>query len=471
MKEALPLSRCSKQRHRSLFVLLSVALGFSQNACSRPPPASTIIVFVLDTVRLDALGAYGNTLDPTPHIDALADDGVRFDQAISSSGWTLPAVGSLLTGTWPTIHGAIGQGIMLRPLRPEIKTAPEVFRANGYRTVGIANAAFVSPMVGVNRGFDVFEHRYSYNHDARDAQLVIDLAIRELYARPGVPTFLFIHLFDPHLDYAPPAGYDTKYTEGRTSPPPPITMEICQEMQTGDSRQKPPLAEDIAYVRGVYQGEVSFMDAEVGRFIEELKSLELYERSTLILTADHGEEFWDHDGFEHGHTLYDELIRVPLIVKLPSDLDVTRDVVSEPVRVLDVMPTVFDVVGIDKPATFDGESMMSLIRGESSSRRPVFAESTLYGPERVAWRTERYKYIHDATTGREGIGELYDWQEDPKESLNLADEKPELAVKMRSELFDFYAHLRDRARNMEEPDFVNLSPVRIEELRSLGYVR
>lgn len=213
------------------------------------------------------------------------------------------------------------------------------------------------------------------------------------------------------------------------------------------------------------------MDAEVGRFIEELKSLELYERSTLILTADHGEEFWDHDGFEHGHTLYDELIRVPLIVKLPSDLDVTRDVVSEPVRVLDVMPTVFDVVGIDKPATFDGESMMSLIRGESSSRRPVFAESTLYGPERVAWRTERYKYIHDATTGREGIGELYDWQEDPKESLNLADEKPELAVKMRSELFDFYAHLRDRARNMEEPDFVNLSPVRIEELRSLGYVR
>ncbi|HXV60057.1 MAG TPA: sulfatase [Vicinamibacteria bacterium] len=471
MKDAASKSQRSRQRRGPLFVLLSVAVGLSLNACLRPPPASTIIVFVLDTVRLDALGAYGNPLDPTPHIDALAEDGVRFDQAISSSGWTLPAVGSLLTGTWPTIHGAIGQGIMLRPLRPEIKTAPEVLRANGYRTVGIANAAFVSPMVGVDRGFDVFEHRYSYNHDARDAQLVVDLAIRELHARPGEPTFLFIHLFDPHLDYAPPAGFDTRYTEGRASPPPPITMEICQEMQTGDSRQEPPVPEDIAYVRGVYQGEISFMDAEVGRFIEELKSLGLYEQSTVILTADHGEEFWDHDGFEHGHTLYDELIRVPLIVKLPSDVDVARDVVSEPVRVLDVMPTVFDVAGIEKPATFDGESMMSSIRGEPSSRRPVFAESTLYGPERVAWRTERYKYIHDATAGREGIGELYDWQEDPGEMRNLADERPELALQMRSELFDFYSQLRDRARSMAEPDFVNLSPVRIEELRSLGYVR
>ena len=453
------------------FVLLLVAIALSVNACSRPSSSSTIVVFVLDTVRRDALGSYGHPLDPTPYIDSLAEEGVRFDQAISSSGWTLPAVGSLLTGTWPTIHGAVGQGVMLRPLRREIETAPEVLQASGYRTVGIANAAFVSPMVGIDRGFDHFDHRYSYNHDARHAQLVVDLAIRELHARQDEPAFFFIHLFDPHLDYAPPAGYATKYTEGRSSPPPPITMEVCQGMQTGDNGRRPPHAEDIAYVRGVYQGEVNFMDAQVGRFVEELKSLGLYERSTLVVTADHGEEFWDHEGFEHGHTLYDELIRVPLIVKLPADVAIARKVVSEPVRVLDVMPTVFDVLGIEKPGSFDGESMMPLVRGEPGGNRPAFSESTLYGPQKVAWRTERYKYIHDATAGREGIGELYDWQQDPMEVRNLADEQPELAVKMRTELFDFYTQLRDRSRAMSEPELVNLSPVRIQELRSLGYVR
>ena len=465
-----PLSQRSMRR-RGSFTLLFLTIGLMMNGCARPSPSSTVVVFVLDTVRRDALGSYGNPLDPTPHIDALASDGVRFDQAISSSGWTLPAVGSLLTGTWPTIHGAVGQGVMLRPLRSEVKTAPEVLQANGYRTVGLANAAFVSPMVGIDRGFDLFDHRYSYNHDARHAQLVVDLAIRELHARQGEPTFFFIHLFDPHLSYAPPPGYDTKYTEGRTSPEPPITMAVCLEMQTGENHHQPPSQEDVAYIRGVYQGEVNFMDAQVGRFVEELKSLGLYERSTLVVTSDHGEEFWEHQGFEHGHTLYDELVRVPLILKLPEGIPLTRNVVSEPVRVLDVMPTVFDVLGIEKPETFDGESMMSLVRGESGENRPAFSESTLYGSQKVAWRTERYKYIHDASAGRDGIGELYDWQEDPLESRDLAEEQPELAVKMRTELFDFYAELRERSRGMSEPELVNLSPVRIQELRSLGYVR
>ncbi len=439
-------------------------------ACTKGPQ-STVVVFVLDTVRRDALGCYGNPSDPTPQIDALAENGVRFDQALSSSGWTLPAVGSLLTGTWPTIHGAVGQGVMLKPLRSEIQTAAEVFQKARFRTIGFTNAAFVSPMVGVDRGFDVFDHKYSYNHDARSAQLVVDLAIRELHANRGEPTFFFVHLFDPHLTYAPPTGYDTKFTDGRTGPAPPITMAMCKEMQTGESGQEPPLAQDIDYIRGVYQGEVNFMDAQVGRFVEELKSLGLYDQATLVVTSDHGEEFWDHGGFEHGHTLYDELIHVPLIVKFPAGVEPGRHAVSEPVRVLDVMPTLFDILGIEQPVTFEGKSMMPLVRGESTEARPVFAESTLYGAQKIAWRTERYKYIHDAASGREGIGELYDWRDDPSETRDLANEQPELALDMRAELFDFYADLRARSRGMSEPETVNLSPVRIQQLRSLGYVR
>jgi arylsulfatase A-like enzyme len=352
-----------------------------------------------------------------------------------------------------------------------VTTAPEVLQANGYRTIGIANAAFISPMVGIDRGFDHFDHRYSYNDDARHAQLVIDLAIRELHALRGEPAFFFIHLFDPHLNYAPPRGYDTKYTEGRTSPPPPITMEMCHAMQTGEGLRQPPTAEDIAYIRGVYQGEVNFMDAQLGRFVEELKSLGLYEQATLVITADHGEEFWDHQGFEHGHTLYDELVRVPLIMKLPQGVRLTRRTVSEQVRVLDVMPTVFEILEIEKPETFIGESLIPLTRGEADEMRPAFSESTLYGSQKAAWRTDRFKYIHDAAAGPDAIGELYDWREDPSESRNLAEEQPELAKKMRSELFEFYSGLRQRSVSMSATELVNLSPVRIQELRSLGYVR
>jgi arylsulfatase A-like enzyme len=440
-------------------------------ACQRQPPQPTVVVFSLDTVRQDAFGCYGHPFDPTPQMDAVARDGVRFDQAISSSGWTLPAVASLLTSTWPNIHGAMGSGIMLKPVRPEIQTAAEVLKSNGFRTLGFTNAAFVSPMVGIDRGFDVFDHKYSYNHDARQAHVVIDAAIRELHANRGEPTFFFIHLFDPHLTYAPPPGYDTKYTDGRTSPPPPITMAMCYGMQTGEDKRQPPSDEDIHYLRGVYQGEISFMDAHVGRFIAELKALGLYDQATVVLIADHGEEFWEHGGFEHGHTFYDELVRVPLIVKFPRDVEPARRVVSSQVRVLDVMPSVLEVLGIEPPATFEGESMMPLVRGESDDDRPAFCESLLYGEQKIAWRSERYKYIQEAAAGREGMGELYDWREDPMETHNLAPAQPDSVRQMRSELFDFYDELLTRSRSMSNAQHVNMSPQRIQELRALGYIR
>jgi arylsulfatase A-like enzyme len=447
---------------------LGVAISFS---CGNPGPPATVVVFVLDTVRQDAFGCYGNPLDPTPNIDAVARDGVRFEQAISSSAWTLPAVASLLTSTWPSIHGAVGSGIMLKPLRPEVQTMAEVLKQHGFRTLGFANAAFVSPMVGIDRGFEVFDHKYSYNHDARQAHLVIDAAIRELHAHRGEATFFFIHLFDPHLTYAPPPGYDTKYTNGRSSPATPITMEMCYGMQTGDDHRQPPRSEDIDYVRGVYQGEVNFMDAHIGRFIAELKALGLYDQATVVLIADHGEEFWDHGGFEHGHTFYDELVHVPLIVKFPRDVEPVERVITAQVRVLDVMPTVLEVLDIAPTSTMEGESLLPLVHGESDRNRPAFCESLLYGEQRIAWRTERYKYIQKLASGRQGVGELYDWRKDPMEAHDLSSERPDILRQMRSELFDFYENLRVRSESMSDTEHVNMSPLRIQELRSLGYIR
>lgn len=433
-------------------------------------PKRDVILIVIDTVRRDALGCYGNPDAPTPHMDALAAEGVRFDQAISSSGWTLPAVASLLTGAWPTIHGGLGKKVILTPIRDELPTAAEVMADAGFSTLAVANAAFVSPLLRLDRGFDIFDHRYTYNWDSRPADSTVGVAIELLREHRRRSNFLLLHLFDAHLDYDPPGAYATKYTKGRNHPAPPLTHAMCEAMQTGDG-SGPPSQEDIAYIAAVYHGEIDFMDAQIGRFVAELRSMGRYDNATIIVTADHGEEFWEHEGFEHGHTLYDELIRVPLIIKFPAGIVPTVDIVETQVPTLDVMPTVFSILDIAKPETFTGESLMPLVTGQASEDRLAFSESTLYGSYLICLRGPRYKYIYDLTAREEAPGQLFDWRLDPGETNDLSREKLEVARQMHQEMMTLYGDLARRAQSMPTPKPVDLNPDRVKMLKSLGYIR
>jgi len=450
-----------------IVVLAAAGSWWWMNRPGEPQP--NVFVFLLDTVRQDAMGCYGHPAGPTPNMDAVAADGVRFDQAVSTSGWTLPAVASLMTGTWPTLHGALGKGVVLTPIREEFPTAAEVLRSAGLETIGIANAAFVSPMVGLDRGFDVFDHRYSYNWDARRAEETIGLALDELRQRRSKSGFYFIHLFDAHLDYDPPRELASKYTAGRFEPAPPLNLDAVLAMQ-GDGKE-PPSADDVGYVRGLYDAEVNVIDIQVGRFIDELKSLGLYDKATIIITSDHGEEFWEHGGFEHGHTLYDELVRIPLIIKLPATIEPASRVVETQVRLLDVMPTVFEILAVDQPETFLGESLMSVIGGDSDKKLNALCESILYGAPSIALRTAQYKYIMTLAEDGTGKDELYDWRVDPLELNDLSDEMLRVSAELRAELLELQGANLSKARVMSQPERVNLAPDRIRELRSLGYIR
>ena len=449
------------------FVVMQVAALLMMTVQCAPAPRDTVVLIILDTVRADALSCYGNPSSTTPRIDAVAAQGVRFEHAISASGWTLPAVASIFTGAWPTVHGGLGKTTTLTPIRDELPTAAEVLKQAGFATLGIANAAFVSPMLKLDRGFDVFDHKYTYNWDARRADETIDAAIDLLRASKGKSTFLMIHLFDPHLDYDPPGSYKTMFTAGRTEPAPPLTDGMCREMAGGDG-DAPPTPEDIAYVRAVYHGEVAFMDEHVGRLIDALVSFELYDDATVIITSDHGEEFWDHNGFEHGHTLYDELIRVPLIVKFPLSVQPVKAVVEDQVRTVDAMSTVFDVYDIAQPGSFEGRSLLPLAQGKPDEPRVAFSESTLYGRRMISWRVGDYKFIYDA---EDNHGELYDCRKDPHERIDILKDRPDVARKLSTELLTFYRGVLDRAGGMSKPEPVNLSPSRIKQLRSLGYIR
>ena len=455
------------------FALIAAVAGTGIWLCQKHAPGEephTVIVVLVDTLRRDALGCYGNPEPVTPQMDAIAAEGVKFEHAVSTSGWTLPAVASLLTGTWPTLHGAMGKGVSLTPIRDEIPTAAELFRENAYRTFAVANAAFVSPTLHLDRGFEVFDHRYAYNWEIRRADESIDTALEWLRANSAEPGFVFIHLFDPHLNYDPPPGCATSFTHGRNTPPPPLSHQYCTALAERNGGAPP--AEDIAYIRAVYHGEVNFVDAQIGRLAAALKEMGIYGRTTLVITADHGEEFWDHGGFEHGHTLYGELTEIPLLIKPPNAQRASVRAVDAQVRIVDILPTLFDLTGLEAPASFAGTSLVPYFDGQATGDLMAFSESTLYGNDKLSWRTERYKYIVSTNpdASRQGT-ELFDWREDPEERNNLIATHPEIARELGAQFAAFYKDLWTAARSMSQPEVKDLNPRLIESLDSLGYLR
>ena len=455
------------------FVLLLLSLLLGCGGCSKPRASGPdVILILIDTLRQDALGCYGHPDDPTPAIDAFAKEGTRFDQAISASGWTLPSAASILTGTWPSIHHARGKKSRLTPISPDVVMGSELLQRAGYRTLAVTNAAFLSPVLGLDRGFDEFDHRHAYNREIRRAdQSVLD-ALALLDRAGDQPVFLLLHLFDPHLDYDPPEEFAFRFSEGRTTPPPPLSMKACLDLcGEGDQLDR----EAVAYVRALYQAEVAFVDTQVGRFLEELKRRGRYEDALILLTADHGEEFFDHQSFEHGHSLYEELVRVPLVIKWPGAGRPARSVVEAALPTLDLMPTIFEAAGLEPPESFAGRSLAPLARGEPDAERLVFSEATLYGPERMSLRRGTHKAIATYVRDRLPVIEIFDLERDPGEQTNLAPTSPELIRSLGGELRELRQQFREAgaanrvgsARDLDPRHYAEL----LKSLDSLGYTR
>lgn len=447
-------------------------------ACSSDAPAqggsSEVVALVLvDTLRRDALGCYGNGEAQTPNIDALAAHGARFDHAISASGWTLPSVASMLTGTWPAMHKALGKVSRLTPITADLPVAAEVFEQAGYSTLGFANAAFLSPLLGLDRGFEVFDHEHAYNWDIRRADATVDAALLAISERPGQKVFLLVHLFDAHLDYDPPDGFITPFVGDRRTPEPPVSMRESMDLRQDDG-EAPPTQADIDYLRGMYQGEIAFVDRALGRMVDGLKELGRWDHTTLVITSDHGEEFWDHGGFEHGHTLYDELVRVPLIIRTPDASQTSQHTIDHQVRTIDIMPTLFELAGITSPPSFVGLSLVPDMRGAPRSfDPPAFSQSTLYGAEKMSWRSAGYCLIVDqATPGADGV-ELYDLKADPLELHDISKEQPVLTTQLSRELMAFTRELEARASKISTPELRDMGPSTIkkylESIEGLGY--
>ncbi|MCH7872423.1 MAG: sulfatase-like hydrolase/transferase, partial [Planctomycetes bacterium] len=300
----------------------ATALAAADESVSNAPTIKRVILLTVDTLRADALRVYSDGAPPTPNLSALAADSVVFDEAVSPAPWTLPAFSSIMTGLSPTVHQAIRSTSRL----PDVPTLAERMRASGYRTAAIGKNPYLLPLFGLSRGFERYE-MYPAPGGRSLGRALLGWAFPERFAldvtTDGITRkavrwltenrerrfFLWLHYFDPHVPYEPPSAYLPKST-----PPERIgtSFEDTARLREG---YFVPTREEIEWLRGLYHAEVRYVDDNIGVLMAALKRLGIYEETLIVFTSDHGEEFAEHGGYDHGHTLYDELVRVPLFVK------------------------------------------------------------------------------------------------------------------------------------------------------------
>jgi arylsulfatase A-like enzyme len=444
-----------------------------------------IILITVDTLRADGVSAYRGGGRPTPAIDALAADGVRFEHAYAPAPWTLPSLVSLVTGVAPSAHHVVGFD---GRLDGSATTLAERLSGRGYHTAAILQNDLLSPIRNLGQGFDEYAdlaapwfgeslgasllHRLSptrfpgkeWPSTGDHTQLVLDWLDRH----QAHDFFLWVHYLDPHAPYAPPH----EYLAGEPAAGIGAAFEGQKETMEGlvvtttDQRR---------WVRSLYDAETRYVDANVGRIVGALKERSLYDDALIVLTADHGEEFWEHGSLGHGHSMYQELLEVPLILKLPASRRSPTEpnaanVVTTPVSTVSVTPTVLDVAGIPySPREMSSASLAPALDGHPLEPTPIVSTAQMLFDRRETVLFDRYRYIVSTLDGRV---ELYDHATDPGEQRSIAESSPELVARGAALLAAHAADARTLSRRLGlQGSTRDVDEATLRRLRSLGYVK
>lgn len=444
---------------------------------------SHVILITIDTLRKDALSAYGGERVETPTIDGFASDGVLFENAYSSSSWTLPSFSSIMTGLPVTVHKTARADSMLQD---EFTTLAERLRDSGYHTAAIVDNFFLHPEYNVGQGFIEYDYHPKrqkainsfgatvvnklspgFLRNYTSTRELTDISVKWLKENRDRDFFLWLHYYDPHLPYAPPWEYISK--DAVKDDGIGYIFDSIKEVRSGHFS---PNEAQRKWIRELYDAEVRYVDHELGRFIAALKQYGIYDDALIILTSDHGEEFWDHGGFEHGHTLYNEVINVPLVIKLPGMKSGERR--SEEVGTRSIPATVLDVAGVEHGSdSMMAESLTPLLQeGRAGySLPPITSTGVLYYENKesvVFWGS---KFIRSMVSGHE---ELYDLKTDPGErnrlplaqNGGLADKGRGLLSEDREE-----AGKAGRELGVSEAKKVDLDNEKKEQLKALNYLQ
>ena len=372
-----------------------------------------VILIAVDTLRADRLSSYGYERATSPALDQLAADGVRFDQARSNCNWTCPSFASIFTGLVPSRHGVSSYG-PATPLPDELVTLAEHFQSRGWETRSIA---YKVPLFDGNyeQGFD---QAFNVPRDMIRGEENLARALEWLETHRGGPSFLFLHFNDPHQPFIHPEPLDRAF-DAETRP---RGFPIPGAIPGGDQEEAQRKFADL------YDGAVAYVDSCIGRFLDSLRERGLYERASIAFVADHGEQLWEHGRFGHGgDDLYDEIVRVPLIVKPPIGYCPPGQVLEANVSAFDVMPTLLELADIPAAGELDARSLVPLMLGtQEEFERAVVTETSQRG---LALVDGGYKFVL-APGGRAEA--LFHLESDPQELKDLAQERPEVMERLRA---------------------------------------
>jgi arylsulfatase A-like enzyme/Tfp pilus assembly protein PilF len=403
---------------------------------SRSETRPNILLITLDTTRADRLGCYGYKLAGTPNLDVLANRGVLFERAYAPAPMTSPSHASIFTGLWPPEHGVFTNGQV--SLDESLSTVAELLSGEGYNTAAFVAAFVLQEKFGFQQGFKFFDDDLSKAasdidvlHQYRDGRYVIDSAMNWLERREAkketLPFFCWVHLYDAHDPYINhPKEFGDKFSDRR------------------------------------YDGELAYVDMQVGRLLEKLKSSGLDENTIVVFVGDHGESLGEHGEETHGYMLHDSTLRVPLVIVDPNaEVDARR--IQSPVTIVSLFPTLLEFAGVKNSSAQASLSLAAACRGSAIPSQLCYSQTdepylqAFWSPLR-GLTTERWRYVRSTKP------ELYDLVADPRELVNLSETEPDLVIQLDGELAAFEDSLERRVGGK-----ISLSRREEQALHSLGY--
>ncbi|MBM3317226.1 MAG: sulfatase [Candidatus Eisenbacteria bacterium] len=473
-----------------------------------PEGRPNVLILLVDALRADHLSLHGYERPTSPAIDSFAAGALVFDAAAAQSPWTKPSTATILTGRYPSAHGV---NLMASGVPESIELLPEMLRREGYRTAILTANHFVTPVFGFGRGVD---HVYA-SHPPRFLQLMIGHLLARLHEWSSIagrtmallerverrlvgggtpagglgaeglmralrdwlaeepegerPFFAYVHFMEPHAPYAPPEPYDTLFMTPEIAAMPRVSNYPSYAGFLPFETGKPISADSLSSMVALYDGAIRYFDDCFAGLLADLRATGREENTLIVLTADHGEEFYDRGGWGHGHSLHEELIRVPLILSCPRRLGAfagTR--YPHQVRHVDLLPTILEVCGLPAPEGLDGLTLLPILLGLEPAEppRPAYCEVDHGGHFAHALRRDAEKVMF-CQRGTERRLLLYDLLADPGERDDLAPREPERARLAEARLNEFQAGIGRPAGRVE----VTIDEATRERLRALGYVR
>lgn len=430
--------------------------------------APNIVLIVVDTMGAQYIGKEVGSISITPEIDKLRSEGVEFTRAYSTSPWTKPAIASMFTGVLPLEHGTMH---LRSVFEPKMAVMAELLGNVGYRRAGFVSHNLIGPKTGYKRGFESYEIiKFKGNiHNAVTSDQVTGMGSGWLTEKKKEPFFLFLHYFDPHFNYQHHAKFDlSSWYKG----------SVTSGMGFRDLRDRLDTfnADDKRYLGDLYKEEIRYTDHNIGIFLKNLKEKGLDRNTVVILTADHGEEFFEHGSIGHTKTLYDELIHIPLIMSFPEKFKAKK--INMEVTIVDLLPTICELADTDVgPMKLPGISLLPwLLKSKSDDlKRDIISEvdfkSSAIEAHKVGIIRNRFKGIFDFISGS---WEFFDLSSDPSEKNPLGEDASSVFQDLKSSI----QQRVDQHKESELSGVIDagqipeeaVSPKEVESLRSLGYM-